>query len=71
MLESLLENGKLNHCRALDLSNTVNLTVEVVHRFLTTFTGIAYQLEAFSYTGDANITEQFWTHTIRHMHRIK
>mgnify|MGYP000327250624 CR=1 FL=1 len=66
-----MERGKLNLCRALDLSNTVNLNFETVHRFFTTFTGTTYRLEALSYTGDVNITEQFWIDSIRLFHRIK
>ncbi|CAF0748783.1 unnamed protein product [Rotaria sp. Silwood1] len=71
VLNLLLDRGKLNGCRALDLSNTVNLNVEAVHRLLTSFTNISYRLEALSYTGHVAITEQFWINAIRYLHRIK
>lgn len=61
----------MNNCRALDLSSTVNLNADAVHRFISFFPGISYRLEAFSYTGHASITEQFWINTIRYLHRIK
>ena len=71
VLNKLLDGGKLNNCRALDLSSTVNLNVEAVHRFISLFAGISYRLEAFSYTGHVSITEQFWINAIRYLHRIK
>ncbi|CAF4241080.1 unnamed protein product, partial [Rotaria sp. Silwood2] len=71
VLNLLLERGKLNGCRALDLSHTVNLNVEAVHRLLTSFTNISYRLEALSYTGHVAITEQFWINAIRYLHRIR
>ncbi|CAF0884962.1 unnamed protein product [Rotaria sordida] len=71
VLNLLLDRGKLNGCRALDLSHTVNLNVDAVHRLLTSFTNISYRLEALSYTGHAAITERFWIDSIRYLHRIK
>jgi hypothetical protein len=66
-----MERGILNGCRALDLSNTVNLNVETVHRLITLFPNISYRLEALSYTGHVDISEQFWIDAIRYLHRIK
>lgn len=66
-----MDRGILNGCRALDLSNTVNLHVETMHRLLTTSPGITYRLEALSYTGLNDITEHFWIDSIRFLHRIK
>lgn len=67
----LINRGTLNGCRALDLSNTVNLNVEAVHRLLTASPGVVYRLEAFSYTGHNAITEQFWIDSIRFLHQMK
>jgi hypothetical protein len=66
-----MERGRLNGCRALDLSNTVNLNVETIHRLLTSSPGITHRLEALSYTGQNDITEQFWIDSIRFLRRIK
>ncbi|CAF3761946.1 unnamed protein product [Adineta steineri] len=71
VLNLLMTRGVLNGCRALDLSNTVNLNIETVYRLLTSFTNVSYQLEALSYTGHIGITEQFWSDCIRYLHRIK
>ncbi|CAF2073103.1 unnamed protein product, partial [Rotaria magnacalcarata] len=71
VLNFLLDRGKLNSCRALDISNTVNLNVDAVHRLLTSFTNISYRIEALSYTGHVDITEQFWINAIRFLHHIK
>lgn len=71
VLNVLIERGKLNGCRAIDISNTVNLNVEAVHRLITLFPGISYRLEGLSYTGHVLITEQFWIDSIRYLHRIK
>ncbi|CAF3010118.1 unnamed protein product [Rotaria socialis] len=71
VLNLLLDRGKLNSCRALDISNTVNLNVDAVHRLLTSFTNISYRIEALSYTGHVDITEQFWINAIRFLHHIK
>jgi hypothetical protein len=66
-----MDRGTLNGCRALDLSNTVNLNSETVHRLLTSLPNVTYRLEALSYTGNDDITEQFWIDSIRFLHRIK
>lgn len=58
-------------CRALDLSNTVNLSVETVHRFLTLSPTAKFRLEALSYTGHDSITEQFWIDSIRFLQQLK
>ncbi|CAF1603881.1 unnamed protein product [Adineta ricciae] len=71
VLNLLITRGILNTCRALDLSNTVNLSLESVHRFLTSYTNISNRLEALSYTGNVGINEQFWTDAIRFLRRIK
>jgi hypothetical protein len=71
VLNLLIDRGKLNGCRALDLSNTVNLSSETVHRLLTLAPKITERLEALSYTGHDAITEQFWIDSIRFLHRIK
>jgi hypothetical protein len=67
----MIDHGKLHGCRALDLSNTVNLHIEAVHRLLTSSTVITQRLEALSYTGQDAITEQFWIDSIRYLHRLK
>ncbi len=67
----LIDRGVLNGCQGLDLSNTVNLNVETMHRLLTSSPGITYRLEALSYTGHNAITEQFWIDSIRFLHQIK
>lgn len=66
-----MERGTLSGCRALDISNTLNLNVETVHHMLTSSPAIAYRLEALNYTGSDDITEQFWIDCIRYLHRIK
>ncbi|UJR32911.1 hypothetical protein I4U23_020372 [Adineta vaga] len=71
VLNLLITRGVLNTCRAFDLSNTVNLNLETVHQFLTSFTNVSHRLEALSYTGNVGINEQFWTDAIRFLHRIK
>jgi len=71
VLNILIERGKLNGCRALDISNTVNLNIETVHRLITSFPAISYRLQALSYTGHVAITEQFWIDSLRFLHRIK
>ncbi len=71
MLNLLIDRGILNGCRGLDLSNTVNLNVETMHRLLTSSPGITYRLEALSYTGHNAITEQFWIDSIRFLHQIQ
>ncbi len=71
VLNLLIDRGTLNGCRALDLSNTVNLNVETMSRLLTSSPNINYRLEALSYTGNDNITEQFWIDAIRYLRRIK
>ncbi|CAF2589671.1 unnamed protein product [Rotaria sp. Silwood2] len=71
VLNLIIDRGTLNGCRALDLSNTVNLNVDTVHRLLTSSPSLTYRLEALNYTGHDDITEQFWIDTIRFLHRIK
>jgi len=71
VLNLLIDRGTLNGCRALDLSNTVNLNVETMHRLLTSSPGVTHRLEALSYTGHNDITEQFWIDSIRFLHQIK
>ncbi|CAF2082706.1 unnamed protein product [Rotaria magnacalcarata] len=71
VLQLLMERGTLNGCRALDLSNTVNLNVETTHHLLISSPGVTYRLEALNYTGCDAITEQFWIDSIRFLHRIK
>ncbi|CAF1690642.1 unnamed protein product, partial [Adineta ricciae] len=70
VLKVLVDHGKLNGCRALDFSNTVNLSAEAMHRLLTTLPNITQHLEALSYTGNGAITEQFWIDTIRFIHKL-
>ncbi|CAF3750178.1 unnamed protein product [Adineta steineri] len=71
VLNLLIDLGKLNGCRALDLSNTVNLNIETMYRLLLSSPDITQRLEALSYTGHACITEQFWIDAIRFLHKIK
>ncbi len=71
VLNLLIDRGTLNGCRALDLSNTVNLNVETMHRLLTSSPGVTYRLEALSYTGHNAITEHFWIDSIRFLRRVK
>jgi hypothetical protein len=71
VLNVLFERGVLNHCRTLDLSNTVNLSTDCVHRVLTSSNGFAHCLEALSYTGLETITEHFWIDVIRYLKCIK
>jgi hypothetical protein len=71
VLNLLIDRGVLNGCRGLDVSNTVNLNVEIMHRLLTSSPGVTYRLEALSYTGHNAITEQFWIDSIRFLHQIK
>lgn len=71
VLELIIDRGVLNGCRALDLSNTVNLNVDIVHRLLTSTPSITYRLEALSYTGQNAISEQFWIESIRFLRRLK
>ncbi len=71
VLNLLIDRGTLNGCRALDLSNTVNLNVETMHRLLTSSPGVTHRLEALNYTGHNDITEQFWIDSIRFLHQIK
>ncbi|CAF4001055.1 unnamed protein product [Rotaria sordida] len=71
VLNLIIDRGTLNGCRALDLSNTVNLNVETVHHLLTSTRHVTYRLEALNYTGHDDITEQFWIDTIRFLRRIK
>ena len=71
VLNLLIDRGKLHGCRALDLSNTVNLTVDAVHRLLTSTPAMTSTLEGLSYTGQDAITEQFWIDSIKYFHRLK
>lgn len=70
-MKVLVDRDKLRGCRALDLSNTVNLSVEAVYRLLTTAPHITQRLEALSYAGHVSITEQFWIDTIRFLRKLK
>lgn len=71
VLELIIDRGVLNGCQALDLSNTVNLNVDIVHRLLTSTPSVTYRLEALSYTGQTALSEQFWIESIRFLRRIK
>jgi hypothetical protein len=71
VLNLLIDRGIINGCRALDLSNTVNLNIETMYRLLTSSPNVTHRLEALSYTGHAAITEQFWIDSIRFLRKIK
>ena len=68
VLALLIEQGKLINLRAIDISNTVNLNHEVV---LTLLKRHGRQLRGISYAGNAKVTEQFWTNTMKNMKNIK
>ncbi|CAF2417150.1 unnamed protein product [Rotaria sp. Silwood2] len=68
VLALLIEQGKLSNIRAIDLSYTVNLNFEAVSAFLKRH---GRQLRGMAYAGNAKVTEQFWTNTIKNMKNIK
>ncbi|CAF0749524.1 unnamed protein product [Rotaria sordida] len=68
VLGLLIEQGKLSNIRAIDLSNTVNLSLDVVSTFLKRH---GRQLRGIAYAGNAKVTEQFWTNTIKNIKNIK
>lgn len=72
VFRSLIERGTLNNCRALDLSNTVNLSAELAYRFFASKKNqILEKLEALSLTGQPTINEQFWVPVIKNLERIR
>ena len=68
VLTLLIDQGKLTNIRAIDLSNTVNLSFEVVFTLLKRH---GRQLRGISYAGNAKVTEQFWINAIKNMKNIK
>ncbi|CAF3838505.1 unnamed protein product [Rotaria magnacalcarata] len=68
VLDLLIDQGKLSHIRAIDLSDTVNLNFEVVATFIKRH---GRQLRGISYHGNPKVGEQFWTNAIRNMKNIK
>ncbi|CAF3411384.1 unnamed protein product [Rotaria sp. Silwood1] len=68
VLALLIEQGKLSNIRAIDLSNTVNLSYDVVSTLVKRH---GRQLRGIAYAGNAKVTEQFWTNIIKNMKNIK
>ncbi|CAF1323816.1 unnamed protein product, partial [Didymodactylos carnosus] len=68
VLELLVDHGKLSTCHAIDLSNTVNLSSDVVYTFLMLH---GKHLHGLSYAGNANVTEQFWRKIVGSLENIK
>lgn len=68
VLDMLIVEGKLTSIRAIDISNTVNLSFETV---LTFFKCHGRQLFGVSYAGNSKVTEQFWTNSIKFMKNLK
>ncbi|CAM4951541.1 unnamed protein product [Rotaria socialis] len=67
VLNQLIDQGKLSNMRAIDLSNTVNLTFETVFIFLKRH---GRQLRGLSFAGNPKITEQFWINAIKSLKNI-
>ncbi|CAF4541274.1 unnamed protein product, partial [Rotaria magnacalcarata] len=67
VLNQLIDQGKLSNIRAIDLSNTVNLTFETVFILLKRH---GRQLRGLSFAGNPKITEQFWINAIKSLKNI-
>ncbi|CAF2022421.1 unnamed protein product [Rotaria magnacalcarata] len=68
VLNQLIDQGKLSNIRAIDLSNTVNLTFETVFILLKRH---GRQLRGLSFAGNPKITEQFWINAIKSLKNIR
>lgn len=68
VLNLLVDQGKLTNLRAIDISNTVNLSYENLFGLLQHH---GRQLRGLSYAGNSKVTEQFWINAIKNLKNIR
>ena len=68
ILEELSKRGKLDHLRALNVSNTVSLSESAIHQFLRQY---GSQLHGLMINGKPKLAEQFFLNVIPYMKSIK
>ncbi|ESO01587.1 hypothetical protein HELRODRAFT_81553, partial [Helobdella robusta] len=68
ILETMVEAGKLDHIRAIDISHTVNLSENAIHRFIMRK---GRQIEGLMIVGKPKLAEQFFLNVIPLMKKMK
>lgn len=68
VFQTLIKNKKFTNLKALDLSFTVNLNVDLVFEFLKNY---GNQLHGFSYCGSTKVTEHFWLNSIKSLTNLR